>query len=320
MEQETTSTMIKSLTETWQRVLGRSSIGSDDNFFDLGGDRAKAITLFEEIAALKGRRLSPVLIYTAPTIRELAKLLASPESPAVPAVLLLKPGRLEQPVFLVHGLGGNALEFFELVKHLQTERAVYGTQAKGSDGLEKPAERIEEAAKYFLQGIRKVQPRGAYTLIGYSLGGLMALEIARQLEIAGERVALLCMIESYPAIGRVPLRQRLGINWRVGRMRIMEKVRGGGNDPKAEDKIATPELRHVKECDYIALQKYDPQPYGGKVHFVKARKSMHFPDDPQKVWGKLIPRMEIETVSGDHHEILRNHFAELAALLSRHLA
>jgi acetoacetyl-CoA synthetase len=321
VEQEGISTITKSLTETWQKVLGRSSIGADDNFFDLGGDRAKAITLFEEIAALQGGRLSPVLIYPTPTIRTLAKMLASSETPAIPAVLLMKPGKkVEEPVFLIHGLGGTALDFFELVKHLQTERAVYGTQAKGSDGLDKPAERIEEAASYFLQGIRKVQPRGAYTLIGYSLGGLVALEIARQMQLARDTVALLCMIESYPAIERVPLRQRLAINWRVGRMRIMEKARGEANDTKGRDNYLTPEMQRVKECDYIALEKYQPKSYKGKVHFVKAQKSMHFPDDPESVWGKSIPQMEIETVSGDHHEVLRNHFVELAALLSRHLA
>jgi acetoacetyl-CoA synthetase len=319
VEQETISTITEGLTDIWQKVLERSCIGGDDNFIDLGGDSAKAVALFEEIATLFRRRLPPVLIYVAPTIGELAKLLASPENPAIPAVLLLKPGTTEKPIFLVHGLGGSALEFFDLVKDLETARAIYGTQAKGTDGLEKPAQRIEEAASYILEAIRKAQPHGAYTLIGYSLGGLVALEIARKLQSAGGTVDLLCMIESYPAIQRVPLTQRLRINWRVGRMRILEKLRGGANSIKMKDSL-TPEMQHVKECDYIALEKYEPRPYSGKVHFVKARKSMHFPDNPKNVWGKLIPQIEIETVASDHHGILRERFKELSAVLSRHLA
>lgn len=319
MEQETISTITETLTATWQTVLGRSSIGSSEDFFDLGGDPAKAVALFEEITTLFGRRLPPVLIYEAPTIRQLAELLASREGLAIPAVLLLKPGKMEKPIFLVHGLGGSALEFFDLVRNLETDRAIYGTQAKGTDGLEKPAQRIEEAASHILEAIRKAQPHGAYTVIGYSLGGLVALEIARHLQSTGGTVDLLCMIESYPAIQRVPLTQRVRINWRVGRMRILEKLRGGGNSIKMKDST-TPEMHHVKECDYMALEKYEPQPYSGKVHFVKARKSTHFPDNPKNAWGKLIPQIEIETVAGDHHEILRKRFKELGAVLSRHLA
>lgn len=320
MEQQTVSTITEALKETWQKLLGHSSVGVEDDFFALGGDQKKAAALFEEIARSYGRTLSSVLIYVVPTIRKMSKILVSPENPALPAVLLLKPGNQEPPIFMVHGLGSNALEFFDLVKHLRTDRAVYGTQAKGTDGLQKPAERIEEMASYFLEEIRKLQPRGPYSFIGYSLGGLVALEMARQLEAGGETVRLLCMIESYPAIARVPLGQRIAINWRIGRMRIREKIQGKKGDLQmARFASLTEHMQQVRACDYIALARYEPGPYRGKVFFVKAQKSMHFPDSPETVWRTLIPNMEIETVSGDHHEVLRNHFAELAEVLSRHL-
>lgn len=320
MQQKPVSTIIETLKETWQMVLGHPSVGVDDDFFLLGGDQRKAATLFEEIARKYEMTLPPVMIYIAPSIRKISEILVSPTNPSLPATLLLKPGNPNRPIFLIHGLAGSALDFFDLVSNLRTGRAVYGTQAKGTDGLEKPAERIEEMAGYVLEAVRKVQAHGPYSFIGYSLGGLVALEMARQMEAAGEAIDLLCMIESYPAIERAPLGQRIAIKWRVGRMRIREKLERHADDAHTAELVSPPEnMQRVRTADYIALANYEPAPYHGKVYFVRAGKSMHFPDSPEAVWRKIIPNMEIETVPGDHHQVLHSHFAELAAALSRYL-
>lgn len=320
MQQQPVSPIIETLKETWQMVLGHPSVGVDDDFFSLGGDQRKAAALFEEIARKYGIILPAATIYIAPSIRKISEILASPTNPPLPVTLLLKPGNPNRPIFLIHGLAGSALDFFDLINNLRTDRAVYGTQAKGSDGLEKPAERIEEMAGYFLEAVRKVQPHGPYSFIGYSLGGLVALEMARQMEAAGEAIDSLCMIESYPAIERAPLGQRIAIKWRVGRMRISEKLKGHADDAHTAELVSPPEsTQRVRAADYIALANYEPASYHGKVYFVRAAKSMHFPDSPEAVWRKIIPHMEIATVSGDHHQVLRNHFAELAAALSRYL-
>jgi thioesterase domain-containing protein len=88
-------------------------------------------------------------------------------------------------------LGGSVMDFFQIVKHIQTPRAIHGMQAKGIDGVEEPLDRIEDMARYSLEAVRQVQHRGPYILIGFSLGGLVALEMAQQLIAQGERVGLL---------------------------------------------------------------------------------------------------------------------------------
>src|ERR1700676_3820149 len=123
--------MIELLTPIWQRVLQQPSIRAEDNFFDLGGDSSLALRLFSEIAQTCGRELPPATIYQAPTIAPLSPLLEQPTAPRFPTTVLMKRGTKEPPVFLAHGLGGSVIDFFQPVKHIQSEHPIYGLQAKG---------------------------------------------------------------------------------------------------------------------------------------------------------------------------------------------
>src|SRR5271155_692725 len=183
--------MIEALTAIWQRLLQHSPIFPDDNFFDLGGDSSIAVELFNEIAKVCERELPPVTIYHAPTIGALAALLEQSLSPRLPSLVQLRPGTSDTPVFIAHGLGGSAMEFFQLVKHIDSPHPIYGMQARGTDGLDEPLDRIEDMAQFHLDAIRELQPNGPYFLVGYSLGGLVTLEMARLLSETQESVALL---------------------------------------------------------------------------------------------------------------------------------
>src|SRR5208282_5122258 len=103
--------MIEALTPIWQRVLQLSSVGVNDNFFDLGGDSALALELFHEIALACGRELPPVMIYHAPTIADLAGILEQPVAQRVPPLVELKSGSRQPPIFIAHGLGGSVMDF-----------------------------------------------------------------------------------------------------------------------------------------------------------------------------------------------------------------
>src|SRR5271170_7245009 len=136
--------MVEMLTPIWERVLQRSSIDVDDNFFELGGDSTLALQLFNEIARACGRELPPVTIYVAPTIAALAAVLEQPADLRFPTLVLLKNGPKAPPLFITHGLGGSVIDFFQVVKHIQTSHSIQGMQAKGIDGAEEPFDRIED--------------------------------------------------------------------------------------------------------------------------------------------------------------------------------
>src|SRR5450755_1935792 len=316
------STTIDLLTPIWQRVLQLPSVGVDDNFFDLGGDSALALELFHQIALAGGRELPPVVIYHAPTVSALAALLEQSDTPRIPPLIQLKAGS-EPPVFIAHGLGGSAMDFFQIVKHMQTPNAIYGMQAKGIDGVEEPLDRIEDMARYALDAVRKKQPAGPYFLIGFSLGGLVALEMAQQLVAQGERIGLLAMLDSYPYSSCLSFAQRTRLvtrqswRWIAGRLQWL-----GVPAPYRTtlDLPPSPFQQRFRESDHRALKHYRPRFYPGKVNFVRAEIPTDFPDDPAAVWSHLAQGFELDTGSGDHLGLMTTHFEELAAVLSRYLA
>ena len=322
MKPVSTSAMIEALTPIWQRVLQLSSVGIDDNFFDLGGDSALALELFHEIALACGRELPPVMIYHAPTIAALAALLEQPTTPRVPPLVQLKSGSGQPPVFIAHGLGGSVMDFYQIVKHIQTPHAIHGMQAKGIDGVEEPFDRIEDMARYSLDAVRQLQPHGPYFLIGFSLGGLVTLEMAQQLIAEGETIGLLAMLDSYPHVSRLTRGQRARLSTRQTWRRVARKLQWLGVSPPYQTTVEvspSPALQHFRDISYLALERYQPRFYPGKINFVRAAIPTDFPADPVAVWSNLAQELELNTVPGDHLGIMTTHFESLASVISSYL-
>jgi acetoacetyl-CoA synthetase len=336
--------IIARLTAIWERQLHHAPILQTDNFFDLGGDSSVAVEVFNEIAKSFGRELPPVTIYHAPTIGALAALLEQSLSPRLPSLVLLKPGSAAHPVFIAHGLGGSAMEFFQLVKHIDCENPIYGMQARGTDGTDEPLDRIEDMAQFHIDAIREMQPVGPYFLVGYSLGGLVALEMARKLMESGEVVGLLAMLESYPHRRFVPVEQRVRLTarlvWQHASnmlelpvrdaisyfLRPSERLSHFSRDEQGRlyrhpptGVWSTAAMQRVRDSGYLALQRYRPRYFAGRISFVAASVTSEFPDDPVAVWSKLTDKLTVETTPGNHFGIITTHFESLAAVLSRYL-
>jgi len=331
--------MIDMLTPIWQRVLQLSSVNIEDDFFDLGGDSSLALQLFDEIARAGGRELAPVTIYFAPTIAALAAVLEQPADLRFPPLVLLKDGSAGPPLFITHGLGGSVIDFFQVVKNIQTSHAIQGMQAKGIDGTEEPFDRIEDMAQFYLDAIRQVQPHGPYLLAGYSLGGLVTFEMAQRLTADGEKVALLAMLDSYPDIRYLSFAQRARLVTRLATRRattamklpaaealslLLRPSRRRSLAPRVSyqppvDVSLSPAMQRARECAYLALTRYKPRFYPGKIRFVRAEIPTDFPADPAAVWAHLANEFEVETVPGDHLGIMSTHYETLAGALSRYV-
>ena len=315
---KTASATMEKLIPIWQRVLQVSSVGVEDNFFDLGGDSTLALELFNEISRAYGRELPPVMIYQASTIAALAELLEWPSAPRVPALVQLKPGTSDPPVFITHGLGGTVMDFFQVLKHIRTTRAILGMQAQGIDGVEEPFDSIEDMARYSLEAVRTIQPFGPYLLIGYSLGGLVTLEMAQQLTAEGEKVSLLAMLDSYPHFSRMSAGQRARLTMQLIRYRVSRK-RSVDGSPSANHGRLSPRMQRFREKARVALKRYQPRFYAGTIRFVRAANPTDFPPDPAAIWGHLANEFLVESVTGDHLGIMTTHYEELANVLSRYL-
>lgn len=315
------------LTQIWQRLLQVTSISPDDNFFDLGGDSALAVQLFAEITVAFRQQLPPVMIYHVPTIATLAVLLEQRSTPQLSPLIALKDGSQGPPVFIASGLGGGPAEFFQLVKYMRAPNAIYGLQPKGIEGFDEPSERIEDMADFYLRAVRRLEPHGPYILIGYSLGGLVTLEMARLLESSGQEVALLVMLDSYPDINALPPVQFLRLLAQRTKRRITNfrqpprtDMRLGGLPGPGAISTFAPAFERVRDAAYRALRRYRPAPYRRPVKFARASEITEFPDDPKTVWSHLIPNLQVETVPGDHLSMLTTHYEKLAFVLDGYLA
>lgn len=187
------------LVAIWEQVLGITPIGVRDNFFALGGYSLLALRMFSAIEQTFGTRLPMALLFQAPTIEQLADVLAD-EGCTVRwrSLVAIQAAGKRPPLFAVPGVGGNVLVFARLAKLLGEDQPFYGLQARGLDGKEKPFMRVEEMAAHYIEEIRSVQPRGPYFIGGTCTGGLAAYEIAQQLTAQGEEVILAVMESWHP--------------------------------------------------------------------------------------------------------------------------
>jgi amino acid adenylation domain-containing protein len=184
------------LTKIWQQVLGVRSISVTDNFFELGGHSLLAIRLFSEIERVWGKNLPLATLFQAQTIEKLADILRQEGWSAPSSSLVqIQAGDTRPPLFCVHPIGGNVLEYYRLAHHLGREQPVYGLQSLGLDGKHVPLSSVEAMAAHYVTEMQIIQPNGPYFLVGYSFAGLIVYEIAQQLYRQGQEVALLALLD-----------------------------------------------------------------------------------------------------------------------------
>ena len=185
------------LVDVWEEILGVTPVGIRDNFFELGGNSWLALKLFARIQEVIGRELPLAILFQAGTIEQLEKEIRKNEMPVPWSPLV--PIRIrgdKRPFFCVHGAGGHVLFIASLVRYLDHDQPFYAFQARGVQADQEPLTYVEEMAALYLKALKLVQPEGPYLLGGYSMGGMVAFEMAQQLAVNGEQVDALVIIDT----------------------------------------------------------------------------------------------------------------------------
>lgn len=326
----------------WQELLGVQQVGMDDSFFDLGGHSLIAVRMFAKIKKAYGVDLPISVLMQAPTIAKCATLIRAqigPETSAKAATAVRRfthlvpmhdgEGGRRRPFFLAAGMFGNVLNLRHLALLLGADRPFYGMQARGLYGDTAPHDRLDQAATDYIAEMRQVQPKGPYLLGGFSGGGLIAWEIAHQLEAVGEEVALLALLDTplpvRPALSRsdkariklAELRRngpRYLLQWLQDRRAWQKQKRQAG---PAEDSETQFHNRAIEAAFRAAVAVYQlPIRQGATVlfrppldrfwpvgggQFVSKAKEYVTPDNDLT---RFAPKLQVVEVPGDHDSMV----------------
>ena len=186
------------LIQIWTSVLQMAEIRITDNFFNLGGNSLLAMQAVSEAQRRFGLPLSLEVLFNKGTIRDIAAALRKQDTRTAPAaVVCLQPIGHKRSLFLIHPAGGLAASYLNLVRCLGKDRPVYALQAIGQPLFDD----VEAMASYYIKQIQQVYSGDDYLLAGWSFGGIVAYEMARQLAANHQTVPLLALIDSQPQRG-----------------------------------------------------------------------------------------------------------------------
>jgi thioesterase domain-containing protein len=328
----------KTLARIWTELLGVERVGAADNFFDLGGESLLAVRMIARARAA-GLPLAPLDLFQHQTVAKLAAVTAAtnqtpvalgPDSPD-PLLVPLRPQGSGSPLFLIHPIEGSLTGYAALLPQLGSEQPVWGVRAAGFIEGEAPTRTIEAMATRYLDSLRAVQPVGPYRLGGWSMGGLIAYEMGRQLLERGDRVEFLAVIDQRPA-GR----PEDGLGERLLNLSLpLESLLDSASDTELADLLReaapllppglreslSPQQFRVYLRNALAIHHYAAPPAALRMWLFRTNSSVAAADDPTLGWAAVAEAgVEVRTFPGDHRSLMRPpHVAALATAIAADL-
>jgi amino acid adenylation domain-containing protein len=311
------------LAHLWEEVLGIRPIGVTTSFFDLGGRSLLAARLFMRITQDFGRDLPISTLFRAPTVEQLAQELQPQKAPGNSSSLIaIQRSGSKPPFFCVHGGEGSTLFLHRFAREMGPEQPFYAFEAEGLDGREFRRTSVKDMAAHFMSQMTEVQPDGPYRIGGYCFGGLVAFEMAQQLQARGEKPEIVGLFSAplrfnrltatpqkkaaehasgADRLKRLLLSPRKALGWRVAA--LGEKIRSRMHSATCSLFLtAGLKIPQSMRTLYIvrtlqrAEEQYIPQKYPGTIVLFCGGGLEENADDPRLGWDGLANEIE-------HYEI-----------------
>ena len=330
----------------WAEVLCVERISVNDNFFELGGHSLLAVHLVSRVREVTQVSLPVRCVFEAPTVAGMASsVFALTDNVGIrpfvarkgrgsSSLEAIQPKGSRPPFFCVHPADGNVFCYVALSRMLGSDQPFYGLQSPGLDDDGEPYTEIEAAAAGYITALRSVQPKGPYRLGGWSMGGVIAFEMARQLLECGEQVSRLILIDSFlPARSEAVIRETdqsllagfaLNLGLSIDQLAaVREELRLLGPDEQLnrilemarESELAPPDinvstirkLRYVYDANVRAVNKYAPQTVPAQVTLLKASEPLSTDTESQVLeWERWATfGVKVYEAPGNHFDMLR---------------
>ena len=335
------------LLEIFRDVLGRTSIGVTDSFFDYGGYSLLTARLFARIHRSLGKKLPISLLFDAPTPRQLAEVIQK-DAPLPMVVPIRKEGRAA-PLFVIHSY----LIYAALCEAIEEDRPIFGVRELDDH---RPIGTLEERAALYASEIQRAYPDGPLSLVGWCLAGSLTVEVARQLREQGRIVAVVALFDSecpgykprtedgsslvkakLLSFARFHSGRLRGLNWQ-GRLRYLsgrttrrwnDVLESAGAHQRAavrwlEKNLAFALPESVRERLAVLgaddLRPSSPQSYPGKIVLFRASDVVQISGtEPSLGWACVAKDgVVVEFAPGDHESMFRKpHLPRFGEMLTR---
>jgi acyl-CoA synthetase (AMP-forming)/AMP-acid ligase II/thioesterase domain-containing protein len=320
----------------WADVLGVRRVGRHDDFFDLGGHSLLAMKLVARLKSVIGKEVSPATLFQGRTVARLCQALSMGSLGSGGVVPLNTGPTSATPLFLVHPAGGAVFSYVPLARRLEKERQLVGIQAPAFDGgPDDWSKSIERTASRYLTLVRETRATGPYIIGGWSFGGVVAYEMARQLRglDTAEDIHLV-LIDAIPALTEVPviddaaaLAACLGMELpsSVGPSSIqavLDAARATGSVPETFDEDGARRLVHVYRVQAEALARYQPPAFEGEALLIEAQDGLaRVRGSLEALWRPLCRQLTVERLPGNHFALMESPLVErLAQRIQDYLA
>jgi acyl-CoA synthetase (AMP-forming)/AMP-acid ligase II/thioesterase domain-containing protein/NAD(P)-dependent dehydrogenase (short-subunit alcohol dehydrogenase family)/acyl carrier protein len=321
----------------WGEVLGVRDVGINDDFFASGGSSMSAVQLMARIRKHFDRDLPLSILFEGPSVAHLASAMRQPNGPAQSPLVPIQPGGTKRPMFMVHPAGGNVLCYHELAHQLGNDQPFYGLEEPGTrtGGLEYLT--VEQMAARYCEALRRVQPEGPYHVGGWSMGGVVAFEMAWQLKARGHTVDLLVIFDVEAPVGAKTAAEETDatqalmsisklLEIYVGRaLSIKESeiaaragdeqidylyrcIKDQGLLPPEIDSAYFRRYLQVHENNVRAMRNYSPREYAGRITLFRSQEmvsgvdvGVYNFDDPTLGWQQHSPQsIPVHVIPGNH--------------------
>ncbi|WP_257668236.1 non-ribosomal peptide synthetase [Parapedobacter tibetensis] len=333
------------LADIWEEALGLEVVGVHSDFFELGGYSLIAVKVMLAIEKQRGIRLPLSSLFENPTIAKLSKLISGDDEQVKwDSLVPIRTEGTKPPIYLVHGGGLNVLVFQSMAKYLDEDQPVYAMQALGLNGEATLFDNMQQIADKYIQEILVGNPDGPYCLAGYSLGGKIVYEMARQLLAMGKQVE---MVGIFDTVASNDIHHENRLKWftqklvrqfrkipffvktfmaypaetlAYQRLILLEKIKDMVTE-KTYNELES--FTYNKEILVSYLNAYDNywiEPLDIQIDLFRVTKRLYFLDDPEYLgWNNFAKKgVKVHDVPGDHKTfILPPHDQALAIALQR---